>query len=144
MSTTPAPRRGRRNLTLILGCVLAGLALLLGVVAIVGLTTDADTPAAGGAAPSSPATSAPAKLAPKTVPSIDDGVWTVGEDVPAGTYKVTAALAAGAGCYWKISTSGTNGRDIVDNALPKGGLPRVTLAAGQDFETKRCGTWRKQ
>lgn len=138
-----ATPRKRRNVPLILGCILAGLALCLGGVAVIGLTTDPETPAADSVAATSSATaSPPAKLAPKTVPSIDDGVWTVGEDVPAGTYKVTAKVTGG--CYWKISTSGSNGRDIVDNALPKGGLPRVTLAAGQDFETKRCGTWRKQ
>lgn len=89
----------------------------------------ATTPAAVTAAPATPA-----------VPSITDGTWTVGEDIPAGTYKVTGA---GSTCYWKIAKSGTNGSDIIDNHIGGGNL-RVVLKAGQDFETARCGTWVKQ
>lgn len=79
--------------------------------------------------------------APKTpaAPQISDGTWTVGEDFPAGTYKVTGASDT---CYWAILKSGTNGEDIISNHLGGGNL-RVTLKTGQDFETQRCGTWQK-
>lgn len=83
-------------------------------------------------------TQAPAKPA---APTITDGTWTVGEDFPPGTYKATGA---GEHCYWAIYTSGHNQSfdSIIDNHLGGGNL-RVTLKAGQDFETKRCGTWAK-
>jgi hypothetical protein len=93
------------------------------------------------AKPAATTPAAPPKPAVKPAATIEDGVWTVGDDVPAGAYKVTAAVSEG--CYWSITKSGTNGSDIIDNALPKGGVPRVTLKKGQDFETNRCGTWRK-
>jgi len=85
----------------------------------------------GGAKPS------PTKPA---VPAIDDGTWTVGVDFPAGIYSTTGT--AGSDCYWEISKSGSNGADIIDNHLGGGHL-RVTLKAGQDFDTERCGTWTK-
>jgi hypothetical protein len=82
---------------------------------------------------------APTTKAVPAVPTITDGTWTVGEDFPAGTYKT---VGAGSTCYWAITKSGTNGSDIVDNHIGGGNL-RVTLKAGQDFETDRCGTWAK-
>lgn len=85
-------------------------------------------------------TASPSPLAP-AVKEWGDGVWTVGEDIPPGTYKVTAAVSAG--CYWSITVSGSNGDNIVANALPSGGYPKVTLKKGQDFETEDCGTWKK-
>ncbi|WP_090790786.1 excalibur calcium-binding domain-containing protein [Asanoa ishikariensis] len=83
----------------------------------------------------------PAKPAPKPAPTIEDGIWTVGEDIPAGTYKVTEPISGS--CYWAILKSGTNGSDIIENDLPSGGLPRVTINRGQDFKTNGCGTWKK-
>jgi len=75
------------------------------------------------------------------VPSIEDGTWTVGVDFPAGAYRTTTNVAAD--CYWKISKSGSNGADIIQNDFPGGGRPQVTLKVGQDFTTNRCGTWHK-
>lgn len=74
-------------------------------------------------------------------PTIDDGTWVVGEDVPAGTYKVNQPVEQG--CYWSITRSGSNGANIVQNDLPSGGRPKVTIKKGQDFETRDCGTWTK-
>lgn len=81
----------------------------------------------------------PAAPATPAVPQIQDGTWTVGEDIPAGTYKVTGAPS---NCYWGIYKSGTNQDQIINNHIGGGNL-RVTLKVGQDFETKRCGTWVK-
>lgn len=101
-----------------------------------GSCADAGTPqstvivgtiAASPAAPAGPAT------------TITDGTWTVGADIVAGTYKTTGA---GGDCYWAILKTGSNGADIVNNHVGGGNL-RVTLKAGQDFETERCGTWQK-
>jgi hypothetical protein len=94
------------------------------------------------AAPVAAATSAaPTKPAPAPAATIDDGVWTVGEDFPAGTYKVREAVTQM--CYWGIYKSGTNQSDIVDNDIVTGGKPTVTLKRGQDFKSSGCGTWVK-
>jgi hypothetical protein len=74
--------------------------------------------------------------------TIREGTWTVGVDIAPGTYRSTADV--GSRCYWAILASGTNGDDIIANDIPGGGRPTVTLAEGQDFETKRCGTWEPQ
>ena len=74
-------------------------------------------------------------------PTIDDGTWTVGIDFAAGKYRTTATV--GSSCYWGIYKSGTNGDEIIANDIPGGGRPTVTLKAGQDFKTQRCGTWEK-
>lgn len=81
----------------------------------------------------------PAKPATPSVPTINEGTWTVGEDFPAGTYKTTGS---GPDCYWQISPAGSNGSQITDNHLGGGNL-RVTLKAGQEFTTERCGVWTK-
>ncbi|ALO65813.1 hypothetical protein AS189_04040 [Arthrobacter alpinus] len=78
----------------------------------------------------------------KEANTISDGTWVVGVDIEAGSYK--AASSVGSSCYWAILVSGTNGDDIINNDLPGGGLPSVTLAAGQDFKSSRCGSWAKQ
>jgi hypothetical protein len=75
--------------------------------------------------------------------TISEGTWTVGRDVEPGTYTTKAPVTTGR-CYWKISTSGTNGSDIIENDIVSGGSPTVTISAGQDFETSRCGDWVKQ
>lgn len=84
-----------------------------------------------------------APVAPATA-KITDGIWVVGEDIPAGTYKVTAAVDSNAMCYWSITKSGSNGDNIISNDLPKGGFPKVILKNGQDFNTQDCGAWAKR
>jgi multidrug efflux pump subunit AcrA (membrane-fusion protein) len=74
--------------------------------------------------------------------TITDGTWSVGTDIAAGTYRTTDEV--GSSCYWAILAGGTNGSDILENDIPGGGRPMVTLAEGQDFNTKRCGSWQKQ
>ena len=75
-------------------------------------------------------------------PTIEDGVWTIGVDFPAGSYRTTANV--GSRCYWQISkTGGDSLMDIIDNDLPGGGRPQVTLKKGQTFKTDNCGKWRK-
>ena len=72
---------------------------------------------------------------------ISNGIWTVGVDIEPGTYRTVEAVTSM--CYWAILVSGTNGSDIVDNDLPDGGYPTVTLREGQDFEND-CGVWNQQ
>lgn len=78
----------------------------------------------------------------KAANTISDGTWTVGRDIAPGTYRSSGEV--GARCYWAVLRSGTNGSDIVENDIPGGGRPMVTLAEGQDFNSARCGTWEKQ
>ncbi|WP_125615951.1 hypothetical protein [Specibacter cremeus] len=78
----------------------------------------------------------------KAANTVGDGTWVVGVDIAPGTYRTTADV--GATCYWGIYASGSNGADIINNDIPGGGRPSVTLAAGQDFKSSRCGTWEKQ
>lgn len=108
-----------------------------------GTTSSPDSSASIGEAPPGSAMVAgtPTPRVVEAVPEIDDGVWTVGTDMPAGTYRTTEAVSSD--CYWSITKTGTNGSDIVQNGIPGGGRPSVTLKKGQDFETQRCGTWRK-
>ncbi len=88
------------------------------------------------------APAAPAAPPPGPGASVGDGVYVVGQDMQPGTYRVSAAVTDG--CYWAITKSGSNGADIVQNDLPKGGFPQVTVKAGQDFNSERCGTWVKK
>lgn len=103
----------------------------------------ADSPSvAAGSAESTNTPAKPARKVEQTTPSIDDGVWTVGVDMPAGRYRTTAAVSSR--CYWQISKTGGDGvSDIISNDLPGGGRPQVTLKVGQDFKTDNCGTWHK-
>jgi hypothetical protein len=78
----------------------------------------------------------------KAASTIGDGTWTVGTDIEPGTYR--AAAAVGSTCYWGIYRSGSNGGDIIENDIPGGGRPVVTLSVGQDFNSTRCGKWEKQ
>jgi hypothetical protein len=73
-------------------------------------------------------------------PTITNGTWTVGVDIPAGSYRATDA---GTECFWEIRKSGTTDAEgIVENQLGVGPWT-ATLSAGQDFETDGCGTWTK-
>lgn len=73
--------------------------------------------------------------------TVTDGVWTVGVDIEPGTYRATDVSAD---CYWAVLVSGTNGAEIVNNGIPGGGSPTVTVEEGHDFESQRCGEWVRQ
>jgi len=78
---------------------------------------------------------------PKPKAVIEEGTWLVGEDIPAGNFKTTETVEDG--CYWEIS-KGSSIDDIIDNANPQGGYPRVSLKKGQIFTTEGCGSWAKR
>jgi glucose/arabinose dehydrogenase len=89
--------------------------------------------------PTTEATTAPAAPT-KTTPApilITDGTYTVGEDMPAGRYKVTER--AGDACYWS-RTRGDS--DIIDNGLG-GGFPSFTTKTGETVEIMGCPEFRK-
>lgn len=70
--------------------------------------------------------------------SASDGVWQVGKDIDAGTYRANNSVTDR--CYWEISV----GDDIVQNDIPGGGYPQVTVNDGQQFKLQNCGTFTKQ
>lgn len=69
------------------------------------------------------------------------GIWTVGVDIAAGTYRPTNP--ASDDCYWAIHPGQGNTDDIIANGLA-GGRPTVELSAGQEFVSNRCGTWQRE
>lgn len=72
--------------------------------------------------------------------SISDGVWQVGKDIDAGTYRSTSEV--GSHCYWSVTVSGSD--DIVQNDIPGGGYPQVSVSDGQQLKLQNCGTFAKQ
>lgn len=80
--------------------------------------------------------------ATKAKNTVTEGTWTVGRDINPGTY--VASLDVGSSCYWGIYASGSNGDNIIENDIPGGGRPTVTLSVGQDFKSSRCGSWIKR
>lgn len=71
--------------------------------------------------------------------SVEEGTWTVGVDVAPGTYRTAAPV--GEDCYWSLTVTGSNGRDITANDIPGGGIPTVVAEVGQDFTHRACGTF---
>lgn len=72
--------------------------------------------------------------------TIGDGVWQVGKDIDAGTYRATSEV--GGSCYWEVSNPSTN--DIIQNDIPGGGFPEVTVSNGQQLKISDCKTFAKQ
>lgn len=70
--------------------------------------------------------------------TIMNGIWTVGRDVEPGSYRTSEAVSSGF-CYWSITVTGSNGSDIVNNAIVEGGVPNVTLEEGQDSRPPTAG-----
>lgn len=70
--------------------------------------------------------------------SVSAGVWQVGKDIEAGTYRATSPV--GDDCYWEVKV----GDSIVQNDIPGGGYPEVTVTDGQQLKIYSCGTFAKQ
>lgn len=70
--------------------------------------------------------------------SVSAGVWQVGKDIEAGTYRATSPV--GDDCYWEVKA----GDSIVQNDIPGGGYPEVTVTDGQQLKIYSCGTFAKQ
>lgn len=157
-----APKKSNKTRNVVLAVIFAITAFCLLGTVIIALASNAgkqgieDGKNAGSAPLAAPTTKSyptvgipttlppvkPTKAAPKPPPTIEEGTWTVGVDVPAGTYRVQERITSG-DCYWSITKTGSNGDDIISNDIVSGGRPQVTLKKGQDFESNRCGTWVK-
>jgi hypothetical protein len=88
-------------------------------------TITTTTPAAAPTT-TAPTTTRPAATTPPPI-RVGEGIYRVGEDIPAGRYKVVER--AGADCYWARS----KGENLIDNSLA-GGFPSFTARTGEDVE----------
>jgi len=157
----PAPQR-KRSWPKVAGVVAVVLLLLCGVGALIAgmtddpaetaqdaanrgvatLTTVAPAPAVTVTVTATTAAPAVAPKATKTTPPpviIGDGIYTVGEDIPAGRYKVVER--AGEGCYWaRLDAADTS--DIKDNHIG-GGFPAFTTHKGEAVEITGCPDFKR-
>lgn len=104
--------------------------------------TSSPTPAATTPPTTAPTTTTKAPPPVKTTPppvELTDGVYIIGEDAPAGRYKVTER--AGSMCYWS-RTDADDSNDIKDNHLG-GGFPSFTARRGEAVEISNCPPFRK-
>lgn len=68
-----------------------------------------------------------------------DGVFRVGKDMRAGTYRTTGGTGPSGQCYWSINAD-ANGANIIQNGLGSG-PSLATVSDGQFFETSMCKNW---
>lgn len=70
----------------------------------------------------------------------EDGIYEVGDDIAAGTYKTKHSASD---CYWERTTPNGNiiANDFITYAA-KGAV--VTVRKGESFISKECGLWEKQ
>ena len=88
--------------------------------------------------PSDSPTPMPSPTDVPTPPStFGEGKVVVGTDAAAGTYRVGAPVTSG--CVWALRGENTR-RGLASDVLV-GGIPTVTLADGDTFTSKACGTW---
>lgn len=144
----PPPRKRRTGRALLIA-VLVGVVLLCGIggIAVIAgggdsnndpeITAQDDTNRAAArtssaAPPAGKATTAPTTSATLVAVRVDDGTYTVGEDIPAGSYKVVER--AGELCYWQLE--GPNEGDL-DNGVG-GGFPTFTAKRGQKLTIMSC------
>jgi len=112
-----------------------------------GTVVTTDEPTFGSSAPLASTSAATIPSAPKVKPTKPvvkieaDTLVHVGEDVPAGTYRVPVSVDGD--CYWMKSTDAEGG-NIIANDIVQGGRPQVTLKSGQWFTSQRCGEWIKK
>lgn len=81
---------------------------------------------------------APPKRGIISQPRISEGVYSVGEDMAPGTWKVTER--ASEGCYWAITDPKSG--NILRNGYAAG-FPKVTVKKGEEFEFTDCPDFEK-
>jgi hypothetical protein len=148
-NTEPRGRRGRGPFLFFVAAML--LLCAVGGFLAIGSMTDVDDPLPAeptAAGPGSVVGAASAEAAqvtaqgPRKTIGGDDLVH-VGEDVAPGVYRAVAPVEGELTCYWRKSKD-AEGSDIIDNDLPAGGRPQVTLKSGQWFESRNCPMWQSK
>lgn len=73
--------------------------------------------------------------------SFGDGIWRVGKDIGAGTYR----SRGGNGCYWaRLRSFGGGLNAIIANATPSGPTVVTLKRTDKGFETTRCSNWSRR
>ncbi|WDM17278.1 hypothetical protein J3S85_14715 [Streptomyces lavenduligriseus] len=73
-----------------------------------------------------------------------DGMYLVGEDMNAGTYKTAGpADSAIPNCYWARLKDASGEFDAIITNGNAQGQTRVTVRKGEYFQTSGCETWKK-
>lgn len=129
----------KRRKWLIAALIAAVLFCFLGTIAAYVTTTqpDVDSVTTAPAPIAKPVGKQPAKAAARAIGG--DDLVHVGEDVPAGVYRAVTSVD-GDSCYW-LKSKDAEGSNIIDNDLPSGGRPQVTLKNGQWFKSQGCPDW---
>ena len=83
----------------------------------------------------------PSIAAPKS--TFGNGTFTVGRDIQPGIYRTKSVLPSGTNWFFTISTTGSNGNEIIAIDNVKGGIPTLNLRKGWDIENSNCGTYVK-
>jgi hypothetical protein len=102
----------------------------------------ADQAAADKAAADQAAAAAAAEAQKSTIPG--SGIFAIGDDKNAGTYKTTGPAGGRSSCYYAVLSSPTS--DSFDNIIDNNNIQGpgiVTLRAGQYFETNGCSEWTR-
>jgi hypothetical protein len=89
-----------------------------------------------------PTETLPTEAAREPAGILGDDLVLIGQDVPAGTYRVIERVTASPWCYWAIYRD-SNLEDIVSNDIVTAGRPQVVLKKGQWFKSNGCPDWRK-
>jgi hypothetical protein len=73
------------------------------------------------------------------VATVDDGTYTVGQDIQPGTYVAKHSVE---GCYWERQNA--NGDIIANNFINSANRVQVTIRKGDyGFDSEGCGPWIK-
>lgn len=151
MTEAPAPAPSVKRRPRWMTPLIAAVALVVGV--MVGGSGNSGASPAGsvGAAPAETVTvTAPAAPGPVTTVTVAakpavpagsitaDGVYLVGSDIKAGTYKT----AGGDTCYW-ARLSDLSGNGIINNGVGSGQQVVTVSASDKAFETRGCGVWSR-
>lgn len=106
-----------------------------------GVVTPSPTPPPPSDAGKRPAKSKASPTVEAAVTINEGYAGRAGDDFPAGTYRTVDEV--GGMCYW-LKSRDAEGQQIIDNNIPTGGRPEVTIKSGQYFTTTGCGVWRKK
>ncbi len=146
-----APRQKSRVVPFIVGGLLGGfIGMVLGMVVGFGAGGAADSATGVKVATPAPVASGVGespkqKKSPKPKPEVvgmGEGTYLVGEDIPAGRYRMAKPLQDDM-CFWGAYVADTNQEDIINNDIVTGGRATVTLKKGQEFDSNGCGDWVK-
>lgn len=134
--------------------VLGGIALIVVAAAVINAASGNDdegyrygADGSGSAEDYAAATGDPAPLpaapAEASSDSVPEGMYAVGSDIPAGTYRTAGADPSSPipNCYWERLNSTSGEFDAIITNGNETGPKTVTLNAGEWFSSTGCQPW---